>query len=126
MTEEAGSADILEYDGLVNENAPRFRKTKTVEDAESSEDDLPPKFGDVTDVDFAAVEPDVAGAEFLGGFPTPAETREIVCDGRAPLAGWRRDDFGSNGLIRRSVWTPPWSLRPPHLEPEQWLSFNQR
>ena len=24
------------------------------------------------------------------------------------------------------MWTLPWSLRPPHLEPEQWLSCNHR
>ena len=57
---------------------------------------------------------------------TEAENREIVCDGRAPPSGWRRDNFGSSGFIGRSVWTPPWRLRSPFLEPEQWLSLNQK
>ena len=55
---------------------------------------------------------------------TAEEAREIPTSTRAPPSGWRRDDFGSP--VRRSVWTPPWSLRPPHLEPEQWLSLNKK
>ena len=86
-------------------------------EGESSEDG-PPKFGDGVDTDFAAINPDVDEAEFTGDQLTAAENREIVCDGRTPPSGWRRDDFGSNGIIRRIAWTPPWSLRPPHLEPE--------
>ena len=84
-------------------------------------------FGDGSpSTDFAAIEPDVAEAEEIGLQPTPAETREIVHDGRSPPIGWRRDDFGTEGVIRRSVWTPPWSTRPPNLEPEQWLSLNKK
>ena len=117
---EEGVDDLLEYDGLFNENAPRFKKTRTVvvmtaldhtgssdyvqlevDGARLEEDGRLPKFGDGIDrtptfgegTDFAAVEPDVAEAESFGGMPTPAETREIVSDGRATLACWRRDDF---------------------------------
>ena len=86
-----------------------------IEDAQLSADDQPPQFGDnqspqlVTthdsaNTDFAAVEPDVDEAAFIGETPSAAERREIVCDGRAPLAGWRSDDFGSGGIIRRFVW----------------------
>ena len=71
--------------------------------------------------DFAAVEHDVEEAAHLGDQPSAAEAGEIFSDGRAPPAGWRRDDFPLQGPVRRIVWTPPWSLRPPHLEPEQWL-----
>ena len=66
-----------------------------------------PQFSDGLNNDFAAVEPDVAEAESLGGLLTAAETREIVCIGRALPIGWRRDDDGNDGLIRRSVWTHP-------------------
>ena len=64
LTEEIGSADVLEYDGRVNDNALRFKKTKTVEiamaldtDSGSVDDaqleaDEPPKFGDGTPADF--------------------------------------------------------------------------
>ena len=67
------------------------------------------------DEDFAAVEPDVEEAAHVGDQPTAAEGREIVSDGRAPPAGWRRNDFPQQGLVRHTVWTPPWSLRPPSL-----------
>ena len=45
--------------------------------------------------------------------------------GKAPPKGWRRDDFGKE-TVRRTVWTPPWSLRPPTLEPEVWLSLTKK
>ena len=68
VTEEAGSDDILEYDGLKNENASRFRKTKikAVElmmaldrDSGSNDDaqpeaDEPAKLGDGTITEFSA------------------------------------------------------------------------
>ena len=44
---------------------------------------------------------------FIGEQSSASERREIVCDGRAPLVGWRRIDFGSGGLVRRLAWTPP-------------------
>ena len=37
-------------------------------------------------------------------------------NGHAPPADWRVDVFGA-----RRVSPPPWSLRPPHIEPELWL-----
>ena len=42
---------------------------------------------------FAAVEPDVEEAAHLGDPPSAAEAGEIVSDGCAPPAGWRRDNF---------------------------------
>ena len=126
VTDEVGSADVLEYDGLLQENAPRFERTRIVETMMAIEPDLEeqvdvdvdatPAFGDGSpSTDFAAIELNVAEAEEIGLQPTPAETREIVCDGRSPPVGWRRDDFGTEGVIRRSVWTPSWSTRPPSL-----------
>ena len=79
-----------------------------------------PQFG-ITNDDFAAIEPGVDEAAYIGDQPTAAEYKEIVSDGRAPGTGWRRDDFPPNGPVRRTVWNPPWSLRPPTWEPEQWL-----
>ena len=76
--------------------------------------------------DFAAVEPDVVDVAELGNLPAADEAAEIMSDGRAPPTGWRRDDFPPNGPVRRTVWAPPWSLRPPNLEPEEWLSQNQK
>ena len=126
---EEGSDDILEFDGMLNMNAPRFRKTKTVEvmmaldpDNENDDDDnnddpnatpVLHEDGDGINADYDAVEPDVADAATLGDQPTAAEEKEIVTDGRAPPTGWRRDDFPLSGPVRRTVWTPPWSLRPP-------------
>ena len=37
-----------------------------------------------------------------------------------------RDDFQAAGPVRRSVYAPPYSLRPPDTEPEVWLSLNQK
>ena len=71
--------------------------------------------------DFAAVEADIDEAAHAGDRPTSAKGREIVSDGRAPLAGLRRDDFPPQGPVRRTVWMPPRSLRPPSHEPEQCL-----
>ena len=89
--------------------------------------DATPTFGDDSPpTDFAAIDLDVAEANEVGFQPTPTETSEIVSDGRPPPVGWRRDDFASDGIIRRSVWTHPWSTRPPNLEPEQCLSLNKK
>ena len=40
LTDEVGSADILEYDGLLQENAPRFERTRIVETMMAIEPDL--------------------------------------------------------------------------------------
>ena len=37
-----------------------------------------------------------------------------------------RDDFQAAGPVRRSVYAPPYSLRPPDTEPEVWLSLNKK
>ena len=68
---------------------------------------------------------DVAEAASAGPQPTPVEHAELVTRGRAPPA-WRRDDFPAAGPVRRSVWTLPYSLRPPDKEPEEWISLNQK
>ena len=72
---------------------------------------------------FDPFEPDVAEATSVAVQPTPVEDSELVARGRAPTA-WRRDDFAAVGSVRRSVYTPPYSLRPPDNEPEEWLSLN--
>ena len=95
----------------LKEKAPRFRKTKTVEsimaidsdfddaplEAARQADDQPPQFAgtrdDTANRDFAAIELDVDEAAFIGEQPSAAERREIVCDGRAPFAGCRSNDF---------------------------------
>ena len=71
------------------------------------------------------MEPDVAEANDTAAQPTPIEDLELVTRGRAPPA-WRRDDFPAAGPVRRSVYAPPYSLRPPDTEPEVWLSLNQK
>ena len=76
------------------------------DEAESAEEDAP-RCGDGSNTDFSSVEPDVEEAANIGHTLTAAEKREIVCDGRAPPSGWRQDDFGSNGVVRHTVWTPP-------------------
>ena len=80
--------DLLKFDGVCNENATRFRKTKTVEimmaidpdiapdEAESSEDGkaLEPRGPpDWYLDDFDPLEPDVEEAARIGAQPTPAE-----------------------------------------------------
>ena len=77
------------------------------------------------DANFQAVEPDMTEVQNLGDGFFVAEHREFKCDGRAPPTGWRRDDFGKV-VIRRTARAPPWSLRPPHLEPQPWLSLHKR
>ena len=74
---------------------------------------------------FDPFEPDVAEATSTAAQPTPFEESEFVARVRAPPA-WRRDDFPAAGPVRRSVYTPPYSLRPPDTEPEVWLSLNQK
>ena len=138
VIEEGGDDDLLRYDGICNENAPKFRKTKVIEVMMAIDPDIGPEGpDDEPDVqeaanevilahDFAAVEPDVADVAELGSFPAADEAAEIISDGRAPPTGWRRDDFPPDGPVRRTVWAPPWSLRPPNIEPEEWLSQNQK
>ena len=88
IVDEVGEDDIHGYDGLKEANALRFRKTKVVEfmmaldldsgqasEGESSEDD-PPKFGNGASADFAAINPDVDEAEFIGDQPAAAVNRD--------------------------------------------------
>ena len=118
---EDGADDVFQYDGMFKENALRFRKTKTVKmmmaiDPDTRPDhpvDTPDAQGPAND-DFAAIEPDGEEVVHLGNQPSAAEAGELISDGHAPPAGWRRDDFPPQGPVRRTVWAPPWSLRPPH------------
>ena len=132
---EGNVDDILEYDGLVRENRPSFRRTGVTELACAIEADTTPDTtepihsscdqpGAIAEAPDSAVPPllDADHAHNAGG--RGEEAKEIPTSSRAPPSGWRRDDFGSP--IRRSVWTPPWSLRPPHLEPEPWLSLTKK
>ena len=115
----------------LRENRLYVRRTKVTELACAIEPDTIPdgSIGDqpgaITETTDGAVQP-LCDADHVQK-PEPVsveEAKEIPTSSRAPPSGWRRDDFGSP--IRRSVWTPPWSLRPPRLEPEQWLSLNKR
>ena len=126
-----------------NENAPQFRRGKTAEimsaidpdvvpeEVESAEDEhkAPEEIGGPPDWyfdDFDPLEPDVGEAGHVSAQPIPTEADELVAiRGRAPPA-WRRDDFPSGGPVRRSVWTPPYSFRPPDKEPEEWVCLNQK
>ena len=128
---EGGIDDVIEYDGLVRDNRPSFRRTKVTELACAIEPDATPDTtepihsscdqpGAIAEAPDSAVPPllDADHAQGRG-----EEAKEIPTSSRAPPSGRRRDDFGSP--IRRSVWTPPWSPRPPHLEPEPWLSLTK-
>ena len=79
-----------------NENAPKLKKTKTVEtmlaldpdnapdEAESSEDDKELEPGGPPEWylnDFEPLEPDVAEAASLGAQPTPVEAGELISNG---------------------------------------------
>ena len=133
--------DLLQFEGICNENSPQFRRIKTVEimmaidpdtaphEAESSEDEhkepdeivgAPDWYLDT----FDPLQADVAEVAGAGAQPTPVEAAELVTRGRAPPA-WRQCDFQATGPVRRSVWTPPYSPRPPDKEPEELLSLNQ-
>ena len=121
--------DILEYDGLLKENAPRFKKSRVVElmmalDPEVSGQGAS-EATEEEQASFAAIEPDVA--EVVQPPAVAAELAEHKWDGKDPPAGWRRDDFlASDCSIRRSAWAPPWSLRPPTLEPEVWVGLSKK
>ena len=108
--------DLLQFEGICNQNSPQFRRTTTVEiilvidpdtapyEAESSEDEHkePDEIGGVPDwyLDtFDPLEPDVAEAANAGEQPTPIEGAQLVARGRAPPA-WRRDDFPATGPVR--------------------------
>ena len=121
----------------------RFQISKTVEimlaidpdtapdEAESSEDERkePEEIGKAPEwyLDtFDPFEPDVAKATSIAAHPALVEVSELIARGRAPPA-WRRDDFLAIGPVRRSVYTPPYSIRPPDKEPEEeLLSVNQK
>ena len=74
---------------------------------------------------FNPLEPAVTEAASDSAPPTPVEIAELIPRGRDPPA-WRRDDFLAVGPVRRYVWTPRYSLRPPDKEPEEWFSLNQK
>ena len=107
---EEGADGLLVYDGMRKENARHFRKTHGFEmmmaiDPDTGPDDsvdTPDTQGPAND-DFVAIEPDVEEVAHLGKQPAAAEAGELVSDGRAPPAGWRRDDFPPQGPVRRTV-----------------------
>ena len=100
---EEGADVLLEYDGLLNENARRFKKTRTIEiimaidpdtapeEVESPEDEqiafeepggAPDWYLDILE----PLEPDVAEAASACAQPTPVEAAELITRGRAPPA----------------------------------------
>ena len=105
--------DLLNFDGVWNENAPKFQRTKTVEimlaldphnapnEDESSEDAKELEPGGPPEWyldDFDPLEPDVAEAASLGAQPTPVEACELSSSGRVlPARG--RDDFPPKGPV---------------------------
>ena len=119
---------LLQSEGICNENAPQFQRTKTVEimmaidpdtapdEAESSKDERkePEEIGGVPDwyLDaFDPFEPGVAEAASASARPTPVEIAELIARGRA-LPAWRRDDFPAVGPVRRSVLDASLQLAP--------------
>ena len=108
--------DLLQFEGICNENSLQFQRIQTVEimmaidpdtsphEAESPEDEQkePDEIGGAPGwyLDtFDLLEPDVAEAANAGVRPTPAEAAELVTRGRAPPA-WRRYDFRATGPVR--------------------------
>ena len=71
--------------------------------------------------ELAEVDADLVAAESLAQQVQPEIA--IVEGGRAP-AGWRMDRF-TNGERVRVVSTPPWSRRPPTIEPEVWVGVGR-
>ena len=121
--------DLLKFDGIFKENAPQFRRTNTVEimmaiDPDTAREEGESSQGEPTAFEepggapelyldaFDPLEPNVAEAAGACAQPTPIEAAEQVTRGRAPPA-WKQDDFPAAGPVRRSVWTPPDSPRPP-------------
>ena len=108
--------DLLQFEGICNENSQQFQRSKTVEimlainpdtvpyEVEFSKDErkeldeicgAPDWYLDT----FDPLEPDVAEAANAGAQPTPVEAAELVTRGRAPPV-WRRDDFPATGPVR--------------------------
>ena len=129
-----GAGDLLNYEGMCNEYAPKFRKMKVIKivmviHPDTRQDDPvdPSATPELHDGGYAVVKPDVADVAELGSTPPAEVVAELVCDGRAPPIGWRRDEFPAGGpVIRKTVWAPSWSLRPPNVEPELWLSQSKK
>ena len=133
--EGAEEEDLLKFDGICNENAPQFRGTKTIEIMMAIDPDTAPEEFDSSEDEqkafeepggapdwyldtFDPLEPDVAEAARACAQPTPVEAAELITRGSASPS-WRRDGFPAAGPVRRSVWNPPYSLRPPGNEPEE-------
>jgi len=93
VIEEGGDDDLLRYDGICNDNAPKFRKTKVIEVMLAIDPDIGPEGPDdepdaqeaanevILAHDFAAIEPDVADVAELGSLPAADEAAEIISDG---------------------------------------------
>ena len=92
-------------------------------DVEKDPAPLPQDDGSVA---FPPIDADLAEAKKTIVDDVAFENAELKSDGKAPPTGWRRDAFGSTDVVRRVVWAPPWSLRPPSLEPEAWLCFSRK
>lgn len=75
---------------------------------------------------FSEVDPDIKQVESISAGLTRPEAKDIVTSSRDPPSSWRQDVFGSKGIARRTVYAPRRSLRPPHMEPEQWICLPKR
>ena len=70
--------------------------------------------------DFAPADADRVEAEEA---KTAIEPEVAVLEGGKPPAGWRIDRFGKERV--RLVSVPPWSRRPPDVEPEVWIGIGR-
>jgi hypothetical protein len=116
--------DMLMYDGLQLENAPRYKNLDDPALATALDPEVPEVGREATpdlpepQVDgHPQVDADVVEAQAA----LSAEADELVSDGRTSPKGWRIDNFRG-----RLVHVPPWSLRPPTMEPEEWLMVSAK
>ena len=104
-------------DGVFQENAPRMVQGDVEQAIAFDPEDIANVEEPPTPEDYAPVNPDLHEAPALDD----AAEAEIKVEDNKPPKGWRTDRFGY-----RMVSTPPWSLRPPKIEPEVWLIFNKK
>ena len=130
-TEEQDGVEPLAYaDGQWGENAPRYDpepigimeaiaiqpdNEDALGDSQAEDEEVLPA-GGVLRVN-ADIADEIARIQAI--------QQEVVHQDGAPPVGWRIDTF-PRGDAQRHVSTPPWSQRPPNVEPEVWLGIDKR
>ena len=117
LESEFSGEDCIEHsEGVLAENAPNLIQGDIHEAVALDPEKDACSSSDLEAEQYSIVNPDLECIKSLDA----AKDGEVAVEGNKAPKGWGIDRFGY-----RTISTPPWSLRPPTMEPELWLCFNK-